>query len=595
MEQHIVTMVRDRIAKFGDHEVFKYKDKESSSYKSINWNQLGAEMDIVSNVLLLDGYGYNDKIGIFSSNRYEWVITDLSIMAIRGIVVPLYATASAQQVKYIIDETKMKLLFIGNNEQLDKAVWLLDNCKTLEKIIVFEQGLVLNDQRLVDFQEFKNSIPDKTDNSKLVSLLIDSKPDELATIIYTSGTTGEPKGAMLGHDNFIQAFKINSERLQMHPLDVSLCFLPLSHVFERTWTLFLLYNGLVNVFLENPRNVIQELAIVKPTVMCTVPRFFEKTHEGIMAEVSKWSSVKKKIFNWAIAVGHEYIEFKKDANKVPMALRIKHSIAEKLVLEKLRKVFGGNIRALPCAGAAISPTLLRFFHAAGLFINYGYGATETTATVSCFKNDKYSFDYTGSIMPETEIKFSDSKEIMVKGKTVFKGYYNKPEETEKVLVDGWYKTGDEGYVVDGEYLVMTDRIKDLIKTSVGKYVSPQKLELLISQSKYVEQVVVFGDNRKFMTALIVPSFKNLEEVLPELGIETTEPLQLVKNEKILSFIKEQINLCQTELTPYEKVVKFTLLPENFSIENNGLTNTLKIKRKVIEEKYKDLIEKMYLS
>jgi long-chain acyl-CoA synthetase len=595
MEQHIVTMVRDRIAKFGDHEVFKYKDKKTSTLKSINWNQLGSEMDNVANVLFSEGYGFNDKIGIFSSNRYEWVITDLAIMAVRGIVVPLYATASAQQVKYIIDETKMKLLFIGDNEQLDKAIWLLDNCKSLEKIVVFESGLKLNDLRLIDFQDFKNLSPHTTDNLKLVSLLNDSKPDELATIIYTSGTTGEPKGAMLGHDNFLQAFKINSERLEMHPLDVSLCFLPLSHVFERTWTLFLLYNGLVNVFLENPRNVIQELAIVKPTVMCTVPRFFEKTHEGILAEVNKWSSVKKKIFNWAIAVGHEYIEFKKDANKAPLALRIKHSIAEKLVLEKLRKIFGGNIRALPCAGAAISPTLLRFFHAAGLFINYGYGATETTATVSCFKNDTYSFDYTGSIMPEVEIMIGDNKEILVKGKTVFKGYYNKTEETAKVLVDGWYKTGDEGYVVDGEYLVMTDRIKDLIKTSVGKYVSPQKLELLISQSKYVEQVVVFGDNKKFMTALIVPSFKNLEEVLSELGIETTEPLQLVNNEKIINFIKERIDICQTELTPYEKVVKFTLLPENFSIENNGLTNTLKIKRKVIEEKYKDLIEKMYLS
>jgi long-chain acyl-CoA synthetase len=336
------------------------------------------------------------------------------------------------------------------------------------------------------------------------------------------------------------------------------------------------------------------MKVAKPTVMCTVPRFYEKTYEGIIAEVSKWPSIKKSIFKWAFDVGHAFIEYKKDAKKAPIGLTLKHTIAEKLVFKKLRNVLGGNVRMLPCAGSAISPTLLKFFHAAGLFVNYGYGATETTATVSCFKKDTYSFDYTGSIMPEVEIKIDENKEILIKGKTVFKGYYNKPEETAKVLVDGWYKSGDEGFVVNGEYLMMTDRIKDLIKTSVGKYVSPQKLELLISQSKYIEQVVVFGDNRKFMSALIVPSFKNLEEVLPELNIKISEPAQLVKNEKINSFFKEQIEACQSDLTSYEKVVKFTLIPENFSIENNALTNTLKIKRKVIEQKYQAEIEKMYL-
>jgi len=595
MEQHVVQMVRNRIAKFGDQEVFRYKDKSSLEYKPIRWNQLGSEMDILSKVLLSLGYGYNHKIGIFSSNRYEWVVTDLAIMAIRGIVVPLYATASAQQVKYIVDETQMKLLFIGNNEQLDKAIWLLENCKTLEKIIVYEPGISFNDQRIIGYKELKDTVVNYTDDVNLNDILKESNSDDISTIIYTSGTTGEPKGAMLSHENFLQAFKINSERLQLLPTDVSLCFLPLSHVFERTWTLFLLYNGLVNVFLENPRDVIQELPKVNPSVMCTVPRFYEKTYEGIVAEVSKWPSFKKKIFNWAFKVGHKYIEFKKDARKAPANLMIKHTIAEKLVFKKLRLIFGKNIRALPCAGAAMSPTLLRFFHAAGFFVNYGYGATETTATVSCFRNNIYNFDYTGSIMPEVEIKIGENKEIMVKGKTVFKGYYNKPEETEQVLVDGWYKTGDEGYVVDGEYLVMTDRIKDLIKTSVGKYVSPQKLELLIGQSKYIEQLVVFGDNRKFMTALIVPSFKNLEEVITELNLDLTTPQEVIANEKILQFFKGEIDKYQEELTSYEKIVNFTLLPDNFSIENNALTNTLKIKRKVIEEKYRDIIEKMYLS
>lgn len=588
-------MVRNQIVKYGNQEVFRYKDKTTQTYKAITWTELGDEMDSLSLALLSYGFGYNDKIGIFSNNRYEWVVTDLAIMAVRGIVVPFYATASAQQVKYIVDETQMKLLFIGNNDQLDKANWLLDNCPSLEKIIVFESDLVIDDSRIESFQLLKKTKNTDVDKEELYSALSDSQPDELATIIYTSGTTGEPKGVMLGHDNFMQAFKINTERLQMKQNDVSLCFLPLSHVFERTWTFFLLYNGLVNVFLENPRDVIHELSVVKPTVMCTVPRFFEKTHEGINAEVSKWPAIKKSIFNWAFSVGHKFIEYKKDGIKAPYLLNLKYKIADKLVFSKLREIFGGKIRTLPCAGAAINPSLLRFFHAAGIFINYGYGATETTATVSCFRNDKYNFDYTGSIMPEVEVMIDENKEILVKGKTVFKGYYNKPDDSSKVLVNGWYKTGDEGYVVDNEYLVMTDRIKDLIKTSVGKYVSPQKVELLIGQSKYVEQVVVFGDNRKFITAIIVPSFKNLQDILPQLGVEINDPIQLINNQKIISFIKEKIDLCQIELTPYERVVNFALIPETFSIENNGLTNTLKIKRKVIEEKYHDIIEKLYLS
>ena len=590
--EHIINIVRDQISKNKNGEIFRYKDKSTLKYNSISWNQLGSEMDAVSNALHSNGFGYNDKIGIFSANRYEWVIADLAIMAIRGVVVPLYSTSSEHQVKYIVDETQMKLMFIGNNEQIEKGIWLLNNCKSLEKIVVFEHIIDTKDPRIINYTEFQNSVINVID---LTSPLKDAKPDDLATIIYTSGTTGEPKGVMLGHDNFIQAFKINEMRLQMEKTDVSMCFLPLSHVFERTWTLFLLYNNLVNVFLENPRDVIQELPLAKPTVMCTVPRFYEKTYEGIMAEVSKWPSVKRNIFNWAFKVGHLYIEFQKDARKAPFFLNIKHTIAEKLVFKKLRQVFGGNVRMFPCAGSAISPTLLKFFHAAGIFINYGYGATETTATVSCFKKDIYNFDYTGSIMPEVEVKIAENKEIWVKGKTVFKGYYNKPIDTAKVLENGWYKTGDEGYVVNGEYLMMTDRIKDLIKTSVGKYVSPQKLELLISQSKYVEQVVVFGDNRKYMTALIVPSFKNLLDKVIELDVKTFESEELVCDPKIIQFFKDVIDEQQAELTSYEKVVKFTLLSENFSIENNALTNTLKIKRKVIEEKYKHSIDKMYSS
>jgi long-chain acyl-CoA synthetase len=594
MKQHITFLLRERVSQYKNREVFQFKNKSTQKYESITWDELLDSTDKVSKSLLSLGFGHTDKIGILSNNKPEWTIADLGIFAIRGVVVPLYATASKQEIKYIIDETKMRLLFAGNSDHVEKSLWLLDNCPSLEKIVVFED-YVPDDDRFIKWSNFLELAINDQFTNKLSKLIEDIQTDDLATIIYTSGTTGEPKGVMLGHDNFMNAFKINQERLHINENDKSLCFLPLSHVFERTWTLFLIYCGATNVFLENPREVIHELPVVKPTVMCTVPRFFEKTYEGILQEFDKWPEFKKKIFNWSINIGHQYIEYLKDSKKRPILLEFKRSIADKLVLGKLRLIFGGRIKFMPCAGAAISSTLLKFFHATGTFINYGYGATETTATVSCFKSYTYNFDYCGSIMPEVFIEIGDQNEILIKGKTIFKGYFNKPNETESVLKDGWYYSGDEGFVVDNEYLAMTERIKDLIKTSGGKYISPQKIELLLGQDKFIEQLVVLGDNRKYIIALIVPSFANLKELAIKLGIDPENKELIISNDEVKQFIQERIDLCQMELAPYEKIIKFSLLTEPFSIENKTMTNSLKVRRKVVEHKYNTLVEEMYLS
>jgi len=595
MQNHIPQMLKERSSQYGDRQVFQFKNKSNQKYEAISWNTLYSDTNKVSQSLISLGYGFNDKIGILSFNRPEWTISDLGILAIRAVVVPLYATASKHDIKYIVDETEMKLLFVGNKDQIEKADWLLENCKTLEKIVVYEGIIPENNDRFIDWKSFLNRSENGNNIDKLNDIYQTIQSEDVATIIYTSGTTGEPKGAMLTHSNFMNALKINYERLHVTDQDTSLCFLPLSHVFERTWTYFLLYCGATNVYLENPKKVIEELPKVKPTVMCTVSRFFEKTYDGIQKEKNKWPAFKKNIFDWSISIGHKYIEYLKDSKSIPAILKIKRNIADKLVLNKLRQIFGGNIKALPCAGAAIDPKLLRFYHATGIFINYGYGATETTATVSCFKTNKYNFDYCGSIMPEVSVSISDQKEILIKGKTVFKGYYNKPEETAKVLKDGWYFSGDEGYIVDDEFLVMTDRIKDLIKTSGGKYISPQKLELLIGQDEYIDQIVIIGDKRKYVTALLVPSFEDLKKLARVLGLENDNNEALVSNPQIKEFFQNRINKHQAKLSPFERVIKFTLLPNSFNIDNNTLTNTLKIRRKEIIKIYKDDIEKMYSS
>jgi len=553
------------------------------------------ESQKVSRALISMGFSCADNIGIFSNNRPEWVISDIGILGARAVVVPFYATSSNQQLKYIADETRMKLIFVGNQEQYEKALWLIENTETIKKIVVYNSDIAPNDDRCVDWQHFVNLDAKNLYTTELTQRIEAIQPDDLTTIIYTSGTTGESKGVMLTHATFAHTFKIHDERLDATETDVSVCFLPLSHVFERAWTYYILHIGATNVFIENPREIVTELPIIKPTIMCTVPRFFEKTYEGIQLELSKWSMFKRIIFNWAIKIGHKHSEYLSKNEKPPMGLRIKRDVADKLVLKKLRSIFGGNIRFMPCAGAAMSPFLLRFFHAAGVFIDYGYGATETSATVSCMRFDRYNFNSCGTIMPSTELKISDKGEILIKGNNIFKGYYKNPEETAKSLVDGWYQSGDQGFVTPNNDLVMTDRIKDLIKTSVGKYVSPQKIELLFSQDPFIEQVIAIGDNRKYVTALIVPSFEILRIEIEKMGLPPMDNSKLVTRREVIEFYSCRINMIQKEFAAYEKVVRFKLLSEPFSIQNGILTNTLKIRRKRLIEMHSDIIDQMYLA
>ena len=593
MKQHIAHMVKERASTYGSREVYRFKDKTTNTYKSFSWSELSTSIDLASKALIKMGFGYKSMIGIFSNNRIEWSITDYAILAIRGIVVPFFGNATKEQVKYIVDETKMELMFVGDREQYDKAKWVLDHSDTLKQIISLNKSLKLDNTECIDWQSFIESGNDQGLDKQLADFYDESIPEDLATILYTSGTTGEPKGVMLDHANFMYAFSIHDERLDVTDKDISMCFLPLSHVFERTWSFYVLYKGAVNTFLENPRDVIDELPSAKPTLLCTVPRFFEKTYEGIIAEYEKWPSYKKKIFDWSIKIGHECSELRSNNEKIQSSLNFKYSIANKLVLNKLRSIFGGNIRMIPCSGAAIRVDLLKFFHATGLFVNHGYGATETTATVSCFESHQYKFGTIGKKMPGLDVKISDKGEILVKGKTIFKGYYKKPEATDEVLKDGWYHTGDEGEMAKDGNMIMTDRLKDLFKTSVGKYVSPQKIELILGQDPFIEQVITIGDDRKYVTALIVPVMDSIRAHANMLGLRYDSDAHLISLKEVKDFFEKRLVKLQQELASYEQVAKFTLLHEPFTVENNAMTSTLKFRRRVIMEQYEDLIEKMY--
>ncbi|MCU4157715.1 long-chain fatty acid--CoA ligase [Carboxylicivirga sp. A043] len=588
-ETHVAQMLRNRAMKYGEREVFRYK--KDKTYQSISWNSFRQQSEKIAHFLIEKGISTSSNIGIYSQNRPQWTIADLAILSCRAVVVPVYPTATYEQLSYIANETEMEILFVGDNEQIDKAVKVLDESEHLKCLITFDCE-PNNDDRIFSFQEILDCDYSKHSEA-LKKQLSEGLEEDLATIIYTSGTTGEPKGSMLLHQQFMYAFQIHDQRLKLDEDDVSMCFLPLSHVFERTWTYYLLHCGATNVYNLNPKAIIEELPKVKPTVMCVVPRFFEKTYDAIQQTANKWPKAQKAIFDWAVKTGQQYIEYEKDSKKAPALLNLKRNIANALVYKKVRQVFGGNIRYMPCAGSALNKFLLRFFHSIGLYICYGYGATETTATVSCMPHQNYDFEYTGNIMPGIDVKVNDENMILVKGGTVFTGYYKKPDETKEVLKDGWYHTGDQGSIPAPDKLHMTERIKDIIKTSTGKYISPQKIELRLSESEFIEQLCVIGDNRKYLTALIVPSFDLIKSNLKKENIEVDSHEALIKHPRAVEIITEDIDKLQSALPHHEHIIHTTLLPEPFSIDNTMLTNSLKVRRKQVNEIYKEAIEAMY--
>lgn len=593
MEENIVKMVQQRTQKFGSREVCRYKSAGNGEYLSVSWERFWEVSQSVGRSVLAMGFGNRANIGILSENRPQWTMTDVGVLAASSVVVPIFGGASKEQIKFIVEKTQMPLLFVGNKDQHEKAVWILNHTDCLKKVVYYTDDIVNYDPRCISWKTFCEIDSKRDQENVLNESILKIENSTLATILFTSGTTGDPKGVMLTHGNFTHCFLIHDQRLAVTENDISFCFLPLSHVFERAWTYYMLYKGAVNVYLENPRAVMDEIKIVKPTVMCTVPRFYEKTYDGVQHEMQKWLPIKRKIFSWSFRVGEKVSDYRSSSKPIPRGLQISFTLAEKLVLKKFRSLFGGNIKTLPCAGAAISKHQLKFFHAAGIFVNYGYGATETTATVSCFKHEIYDFNSCGTIMPDVEVKISNEGEIMVKGKTVFVGYYKNPESTEKTLVDGWYKTGDRGHFTENGDLVMEDRINDIFKTSGGKYVSPQFLELLLANDQFIDQVVVLGDNRKYISALIVPSFEKFRAVWNAEEVDELTNEELTVHPRVINFMQQRIDRSQKHLPSYERVVKFRLLYEPFTIQNEGLTNTLKVRRKLIAQRYSELVEEMY--
>jgi len=594
MENQLLTsIIRENSIKYGSRNAVLYQ-KSDKSWAPISWTDLWQTIQDMAKALLANGVKPGDKVAIMSRNMPEWTISDYALQLVRAVSVPLFSSTSVAQAEYMLNETECVLVLAGEQEQYDIAEELVLRVASIRKIVAFDSSVKFKEGISSEyFSDFLNAGRGANYDEQLKAVSDEATEQDLCSILYTSGTSGEPKGVMLSVGNFMHCVRIHDFRITISDQDVSLCFLPLSHIFERGWTFIVLSKGITSYYLRNPKEVVDAVQVVKPTVMCSVPRFFEKTYEGVNAKIARSSATKQAMFKWAINMGGKRFDYLSNKKPVPFGLKIAYAIADKLVLSKGRAVLGGNFRFMVCGGAALSLDIIHFFEQVGIHIKIGYGLTETVATITCLLEDDMNISSVGKVMPLLDVKIGDNNEIMVKGGTVFHGYYKKPELTAEVFKDGYFCTGDAGRLDENGYLFLTDRIKDIIKTSSGKYIAPQKIESLLSGDKYIEQITIIGSERKYITALVVPAAIAFDELMKEMGLEKIKKEFQVKEKKVIEFYQKRIDELQKDLSPYEQVKKIALLPDEFTIQSGELTPSLKIKRRVIAEQFKDEIESMY--
>lgn len=592
LDFHIVKRIREQIAQRAETTALKHK--VGDAWQEISWKQFGQQVDNLSLALLTQGLNVQDKIGIFSNNMPQWTIADFAALQIRCVTVPIYPTNTAAQAGYILQDADVKVLFVGEQAQFDAAVTLFEQCPQLELIVAMSDEIELGDHPSAKhWQHFiAQAYPEQ--QSELLLRVEQANFADLLTLIYTSGTTGQPKGVMLDYANIAAQLKGHDQVLSLSEKDVSLCFLPLSHVFERAWTFYVLYKGATNCYLQDTMQVRAALGEIRPTVMCAVPRFYEKIFSAIHEKVAKAPLVRKVLFTWAVNMGAKMAACHQQGRKPSLLLKKSYALADKIVLSKLRELLGGRINFMPCGGAKLDETIGRFFHAIGINVKLGYGMTETTATVSCWGDNGFNPDSIGVSMPGAQVKIGENNEILVRGPMVMRGYYKMAEETAKSFDEhGFLKTGDAGHIDEHGNLFITDRIKELMKTSGGKYIAPQMIEGTIGKDHFIEQIAVIADTRKFVSALIVPCFDALEEYAKELNIKYHDRLELIKHHQVVEMFEKRVNELQKELAKFEQVKAFKLLPKAFSMDDGELTPTQKLRRKVINDKYQDEIEEMY--
>lgn len=591
-------LVHEQAKHYGSKTAMSYRDYEKNTWVPISWTEFSDTVRKVSNALLALGVGVQENVAIFSQNKPECLFVDFGAYGIRAVTIPFYATSSETQITYMIKDAEIRYVFVGEQYQYDTAFRTMPYCPTLHKLIIFDRSVEKNAQDKVsiyfdEFLQMGEGLPHQDEVDKRTAEL---DPDELANILYTSGTTGVSKGVMLTHRMYRDAMISNDKVLTLGENDVVLNFLPFTHVFERAWSYLCLSEGAQLAVNLRPADVLQSLQEVHPSCMCAVPRFWEKVYAGVLEKISQSNPVQRKLMQEALHVGKAYnVHYKMRGLVPPVSLRLRYAFFEKTVIALLKKTLGlENANFFPTAGAAIPPVVEEFVHSAGINMIAGYGLTESTATVSCdWKGMPKTIGSVGRVIDGVELKIGDNNEVLLRGVSITKGYYRKEDVTRETIdKDGWFHTGDAGYLKNGE-LFLTERIKDLFKTSNGKYIAPQMIESKLVVDRFIDQIVIIADRRKFVSALIVPEYNILQDFARrhKIAFETVE--DLCKNPDIIKMLLFRIDTLQQEFAHYEQVKRITLLPEPFSMEKGELTNTLKIKRPVVNQNYAAEIEAMY--
>ena len=587
---HYSVLIHKQAEKYGDRAALIYREFGSLKWKECSWNEFSKNVRIVSNAMLNMGVKVQENVGVFSQNTVHYLFTDFGAFGIRAVTVPFYATSSEQQIQFMIGDAQIRFLFVGEQEQYDKAYRVLSLCPTLEKIIIYDPSVrkAQHDTMSIYWDEFLKLGEGCPRQSEVEGLYAQANDDDIANILYTSGTTGDSKGVILTHGQFNAAMIANDENLPVDEKDRVMCFLPLTHVFERGWCFLCLSEGATVIVNTYPKEVQQSLKETNPTCMSSVPRFWEKVYIGVKSKI--------ELFKHALAVGRKHnVEYLSRGKRPPLPLQMEYKMMDKTVFSLVRKQLGlVNPNFFPTAGSYVSPDVEEFVLSVGIFMMVGYGLTESLATVSNVHKDKpFTIGSVGRPISGLDIKIGENDEILLKGPTITRGYYKRDALNQEAFTeDGYFRTGDAGYLKDGE-LYLKERIKELYKTSNGKYIAPQMIESKLLVDKFVEQLAVIADQRKFVSALIVPAFDELEEYAKDNDIEFTSREDLCQNKKIYKMMEERIETLQQQLANYEKVKRFTLLPHPFTMENGELTNTLKIKRRVLNKNYAAQIDAMY--
>lgn len=599
MSNVLTNLAAEQAKRFGDKAALAGQDEEGRWY-DISWNEYSRQVTIAARALAAMGVKPGDNVATFSANRPENLVTDFGCYRNRTVSVSIYATSSLEQVIYIANDTKCSLMFVGNTTQYHIAREAQAVCRSLKTIIVIKPiKLDADDKSSIHWSDFMKLGEDASADitAEVDKRTAEADPDDTATLVYTSGTTGEPKGAILTHANYNAAMESHHKRLNfVTPDDTSMAFLPLSHIFEKGWTYFCLTVGVKVSVNRDPHDIQKTIQQVRPTCMCSVPRFWEKVYAGVLEKISGMSAFQRFMVKQALSVGRRRnLDYVRVGKKAPWWLETRYKFFDRKIFSLLRHVIGiDNGKMFPTAGAPVSSKIVEFLHSCGINIVVGYGLSETTATVTCFPVRDYEIGSVGTPIPFVEVKIGEENEVLVKGRMVMKGYYNKPEATAEAFTeDGWFRTGDAGYLDEHGALFLTDRLKDLFKTSNGKYIAPQAIEALLGEDKYIEQVAVIGDKRKYVTAIIVPAFEALKNFAAEHKISYNSMEELVRDSRVTEMLAERLEQLQKGLASFEKIKKFTLLPKTFTMESGELTNTLKIRRPVINRNYAKEIEAMY--